>query len=127
MTIAAENLDTIMCDWCAEPTPATAKVKYYDFQPDWVVHTYLCSTHAQEVASDFRKVNLYPLANKPEYTLLETYANPMTGEYTITELETAARYGAPYPVCGDLTTLKSPRGKARFESWTGHDPSGEQY
>lgn len=122
MSVAPETLDTALCEWCTENTEATAKVEYWDDLPLWTVRTYLCSAHCQEVATEFTTVNLYPVTNKPEYNTLESIASPMTTSWTIAELEMAARYGAPYPVCGDLTTKKR-IGK----SWVGHDPSGEQY
>lgn len=126
MSVAPETLDTALCEWCITNTKAYGVVDFPDvvdgitgYIRAWV---YLCNTHFQETVSEFRNLTHMPLANKPEYTLLETYANPMTNEYTIKELETVARYGAPYPVCGDLTTLKQ-IGK----SWVGHNPEGEQY
>lgn len=114
-------LDTIMCDWCTNSTPATARAHGWNSVDTW--GGYLCTMHSQEVATEFTYVNLHPLTgHKRQYSSLETYANPMTTDYTVGELERAARYGAPYPVCGDLTTRKR-IGK----SWTGHNPDGEQY
>lgn len=127
MTVTPETLDAPLCEWCTKATYATAQAKYFDARSNWNVQTQLCEPCSQQFASEFTSVTLYPLANKPEYTILESGAEPMTGEWTIAQLELAARYGAPYPVCGDLTTLKSHRGTDMFESWTGHDPSGEQY
>lgn len=120
MSVAPETLDTIMCSWCADSghnKRAIVVAVAECYAPE-----FLCSTHCQEIASEHLWVNIYPVTNKPEYTTLETEATPMSGEWTINQLEQAARYGAPYPVCGDLTTRKRV-GK----SWVGHDPSGEQY
>lgn len=107
MTVSPETLDTALCEWCPKNTPATATAEYWlSGISEWSTLTNLCNRHANEAASDFTTVNLYPLANTPQYTLLESGAEPMTGEWTVAELELAARYGAPYPVCGDLTTRK---------------------
>lgn len=138
MSVAPETLDTIMCEWCPDSTPATAITEYWlSGLREWSTLTNLCKTHANEAATDFTAVNLYPLDNKPEYTTLETIASPMTGEWTIKQLEQAARYGAPYPVCGDLTTKRRNKMMLKMsinaefaktqKSWVGHDPNGEQY
>lgn len=132
MTVSPETLDTALCEWCSNSTVATGIAELMVSEP----FTYLCSTHCQEVASEFREIKIWPVT-KPEYSVLESGAEPMTGEWTIQELELAARYGAPYPVCGDLTAKKR-WDRAKFlervelvippkESWTGHDPNGTQY
>lgn len=121
MSIHLINLDTIMCEFCSNNTEATARA--YCWGNDISYGGYLCTLHSQEIASEFTHINLYPLGGyQPEYSALETYANPMTLDYTVEALERAARYGAPYPVCGDLTARKR-IGK----SWTGHSPDGEQW
>lgn len=133
MTVSPETLDAPLCEWCSKRTKATAKVGIYMHEP---VSAYLCHQHSNEVWTEFHNVNIEPLTSPaPEYTILESGAEPMTGEWTIAELELAARYGAPYPVCGDLTAKKRnlPYFKALLnaqfakESWTGHDPNGTQY
>lgn len=133
-TDSLHTLDPALCEWCDTNTPATARASVVT-SPEYYVD--LCTQHAGESASEFTHVNLYSLANRSEYTTLETEASAMTGEWSVAQLEMAARYGAPYPVCGDLTAKKR-RAKreiklalntyyGRSQSWTGHDPDGNQY
>ena len=104
MTVSPETLDTALCEWCPNSTAATGMVSIYTHEP---VFARLCKHHSDEVWTEFHNVNIEPLTGLiPEYTHLESGAEAITGEWTVAQLELAARYGAPYPVCGDLTTRK---------------------
>lgn len=130
------HLDTAVCEWCPENTPATTRAELIQ---GYAIYANLCAKHAGEAATDFTKVNLYTLDPEPTsaYEVLETIPNPMK-DYTVGQLELGERYGVPYPVCGDLTARKrypyrqlTERVKAGLAtgkiSWTSHDPDGTQY